>query len=111
MEGYIAFRHYNISDMFRLNIDDVLIGEIPEPVEEAEWIYVDGIEDVNSLITGLDPATTYEVQVQAVNEYGESPRSSPKLWVMAIYYNLMGRRWIPLTCPLVSTSTTARRCW
>ena len=34
MEGCIAIRHYNVSDMFRLNIDDVTIGEVeiePEP--------------------------------------------------------------------------------
>ena len=68
MEGYVAIRHYNVSDMFRLNIDNILIGELPEPVEEAEWIYVNGITDPNYTIEGLDPETTYEVQVQAVDE-------------------------------------------
>ncbi len=70
--GYIAFRHYNISDMFRLNIDNVQIGTPSEPVEEAEWIYVEGIEDLNYFIEGLEENTTYEVQVQAYNENGES---------------------------------------
>ena len=61
-EGYIAIRHFNVSDMFRLNIDDVMIGE---PAEEPEWILV---EDVNNpyIIEGLTPETMYEVQVQAV---------------------------------------------
>ena len=115
MEGYIAFRHYNISDMFRLNIDDVLIGEIPEPVEEAEWIYVDGITSTDYLITGLDPATTYEVQVQAVNEYGESDWSPSCIFTTKtktsvneivtevkgdnIYYNLMGQKMDPANLP------------
>ena len=115
MEGYIAFRHYNISDMFRLNIDDVLIGEIPEPVEEAEWIYVEGIEDVNYLIEGLDPETTYEVQVQAVSEYGESDWTEPVIFTTTkktsieelnyvekadgAYYNIMGQKMDPANLP------------
>ena len=115
MEGYIAFRHYNISDMFRLNIDDVLIGEIPEPVEEAEWIYVEGIEDVNYVIEGLDPETTYEVQVQAVSEYGESDWTEPVIFTTTkktsieelnyvekadgAYYNIMGQKMDPANLP------------
>ena len=35
MEGQIAIRHYNVTDMFRLNIDDVTIGEF-EPGEEPQ---------------------------------------------------------------------------
>ena len=68
-EGYVAFRHYNISDMFRLNIDNVLIGEsIPEPVSEPEWQYVNGVEETQKVLEGLTPETTYEVQVQGIDE-------------------------------------------
>ena len=68
-EGYVAFRHYNISDMFRLNIDNVLIGEsIPEPVPEPEWQYVNGVEETQKVLEGLTPETTYEVQVQGIDE-------------------------------------------
>ena len=34
MEGFVAIRHHNVSDMFRLNVDDITIGEFeaePEP--------------------------------------------------------------------------------
>ena len=115
MEGYIAFRHYNVSDMFRLNIDDVLIGEMPEPVEEAEWIYVDGITSTDYLITGLVPETTYEVQVMAVNEYGESDWTPSCIFTTKTktsideivtevkgdnnYYNLMGQKMNPANLP------------
>ena len=115
MEGYIAFRHYNISDMFRLNIDDVLIGEIPEPVEEAEWIYVNGIDAPEYLITGLDAETTYEVQVMAVSEYGESDWTPSTIFTTKTktaineivtdvkgdnnYYNLMGQKMDPANLP------------
>ena len=67
--GQVAIRHYNTYDMFRLNVDDIFIGIMPEPVEEPEWIVV---EDVTSpyTIEGLTPETTYEVQVQGVNDEG-----------------------------------------
>ena len=61
--GYIAIRHYNVTDMFRLNIDDVAI--IKEGQEAGEWITVEGVT-VPYTITGLDPETKYEVQVQGV---------------------------------------------
>ena len=107
MEGYIAFRHYNVTDMFRLNIDDVLIGEMPEPVEEAEWIVVEGIEDVNYVIENLTENTTYEVQVQAYNDFNESDWSESVIFTTGTptsieeiaaevkgdnrYYNMMGQ--------------------
>ena len=58
-EGYVAIRHYDISDMFVLNVDDIEI--LPA---SADWIEV---EDVTSpyTIDGLTPETTYEVQVKA----------------------------------------------
>ena len=58
-EGYVAIRHYDISDMFVLNVDDIEI--LPA---SADWIEV---EDVASpyTIVGLTPETTYEVQVKA----------------------------------------------
>ena len=69
MTGQVAIRHYNVSDMFRLNIDDILIGT---PTEEAEWIYVYDLNTTDYVIEGLDPETTYEVQVRAYNDYNES---------------------------------------
>ena len=58
-EGYVAIRHYDMYDMFLLDVDDIEI--LPA---QAEWIEV---EDVTSPFTidGLTPETTYEVQVKA----------------------------------------------
>ena len=107
MEGYVAIRHYNVYDMFRLNIDNVLIGQLPEPVEEAEWIYVYNLDENYCGITGLTPETTYEVQVQAVDNDVPSKWTESCIFttgkmtsveeisvapVDGAYYNLMGQK-------------------
>ena len=64
-QGCIAIRHYNISDMFMVNIDDFFVGDADAPI--YEWITVPGVTEIPYTITGLTPETIYEVQVQAVN--------------------------------------------
>ena len=63
--GYVAIRHYNITDMFRLNIDDIAITY----VEPAEWIYLNEVTNPYT-IDGLKPETNYVVQVQGLDEEG-----------------------------------------
>ena len=63
-EGYVAIRHYNVSDMYRLNIDNVSIGTQSAP---APWVTVNGLTQSNYTIENLAQGTTYELQVQAVN--------------------------------------------
>ena len=62
--GYVAIRHYNVTDMFMLNIDDLYVGD---PDGGSQWQYVYDIEDLQTVLEGLTPETTYEVQVQGVN--------------------------------------------
>ena len=65
-QGYIAIRHFNCSDEFRLNIDNfVYNNNDKENVPAGEWTVVEGVE-VPYTIEGLDPETEYEVQVQGV---------------------------------------------
>jgi hypothetical protein len=66
--GYVAIRHYDCTDQFRLNIDDIAIN-VAEP---AEWTNVNGLTETAYNIEGLTPVTTYEVQVQAANNGGVS---------------------------------------
>ena len=72
VDGYVAIRHYNTHDMFRLNVDDIAITY----VKAAEWIEVENLSETNYTIEGLTPETTYEVQVQAMNE-GETSDWTP----------------------------------
>ena len=66
-EGYVAIRHYNVSDQFMLDIDDIVITE---PADN--WTEISGITTNSYELTGLTPETSYQVQVQAVYAGGES---------------------------------------
>ena len=57
--GYVAIRHFNVSDQFILNIDDF---EIYGP---SEWVTVNNVSGNNLDITGLTADTDYEFQVLA----------------------------------------------
>ena len=65
--GHIAIRHFDCYDMFRLNIDDVAIGNPAN--RAAEWTNMDHVDAPFTTLTDLEPETTYEVQVQAVDAY------------------------------------------
>ena len=58
-QGYIAIRHYNISDMFLLLVDDISIM--------SGNTAIDVVSNASSpySLTGLEPNTTYWVQVQS----------------------------------------------
>ena len=62
--GYVAIRHFNCSDMFYLNVDDITIYS--PATEEQEWIMAS--TDATTLnIEDLLPETTYEWQVRGEN--------------------------------------------
>ena len=67
--GYVAIRHFNCSDFFYLNIDDITI-EQPAGTEEP-WTTVTGATSPYT-IEGLTPETKYQVEVQGVYADGES---------------------------------------
>lgn len=68
-EGYVAIRHYNCTDMFVLDVDDIVISQ---PAGEGEpWTEVANVTSPYT-IDGLTPETKYQVAVQAVYADGVS---------------------------------------
>lgn len=66
-KGYVAFRHYNSSDMYYLLLDDVTLTE-PDAVV---FRWTTAAEVTNPyILKGLSPSTKYEVEVQPVYEDG-----------------------------------------
>ena len=63
-KGYIAIRHFNITDMFRLNLDDfgIYAGD-----DDEGWTVLT-TEDNTITLTDLEAETSYDVQVQGNNE-------------------------------------------
>lgn len=66
-EGYVAIRHFNCSDWFRINVDDITIT-LPT---NGTWTTVNNVTSPYT-IEGLTPSTSYQVEVQAVHAGGES---------------------------------------
>ena len=71
--GYIAIRHYDCTDQFWLDIDDMTVT-VPDAsgIEQPEWIDFGGVPNPYT-INNLEPETEYEVQVCAVEEGVSSP--------------------------------------
>ena len=68
--GRFAFRHFDCSDLWRVYVDDITLN-VPGD-DENEWIVVEGIQGNEFTIEGLNPETTYEVEVQAVSANGRT---------------------------------------
>ena len=62
----IGFLHADSYNQYYLFVDDITVEVPGNP--EGEWTYVYDLTNTNYTIEGLDPETTYEVQVQAYNE-------------------------------------------
>ena len=62
-QGYIAIRHFNCTDMNRLVVDD--FGIYGDSIPAGEWHTV-SCTDTFVTLTGLNPATSYEVMVRGI---------------------------------------------
>jgi hypothetical protein len=62
-QGYVAIRHFNCTDMFILNLDDISFGPV---VPTSAWTTVT-VNEPTYTLTGLTPETDYEWQIQGVN--------------------------------------------
>ena len=65
--GYIAIRHFNVTDQYRLGVDNITITD--------DWVEADGVTSPYTL-DGLDDLSIYEVEVQAVTGEQQSSWST-----------------------------------
>ena len=63
-QGYVAIRHFDCTDMFMLNVDDIVIEGVTPTIE---WTTVT-VTEPTLAITGLTHDTEYEWQIQGINE-------------------------------------------
>ena len=81
--GYLAIRHFNCTDQFWLNIDDI---ELTVPgASDAEFYEWTVFEEVSNpyTIKNLDPGTEYEVQVCGVTDGATSP------WTQSVMFTTL----------------------
>lgn len=73
---YIGFRHYNITDMFMLDIDDILISSAPVGINEANSIKVNIYPNPTSGMLYVDGEGIVSIEVMDIN--GRTVKSSTK---------------------------------
>ena len=74
-KGYVAFRHFNCTGQFYLNLDDVtILGP------DDEWGLKKDLTETSCTITGLTSGTLYEAQVQAVYDDGTTSDWTDSEW-------------------------------
>ncbi len=84
-QGYIAIRHFNVTDMYVLNVTNFyMAGETPD-VPAGEWTVVENVE-VPYTIEGLAPETKYEVQVQGVVDQLEKTTTD---WTQSVFFTTL----------------------
>ena len=82
-QGYVAIRHFDCSNMFLLDVDDIVIVEPGSGAVIPDWIEANGVANPYT-ITGLAPETTYDVQVRS-NCGGDDGVST---WLTGIFTTL-----------------------
>ena len=69
-QGYIAIRHFNCTDQYRLDVDDFGLYDASSPSDEWQEIEVTG---TTAVITDLQPGTYYACQVVGIVDEDSYP--------------------------------------
>ena len=85
--GYIAIRHFNCTNEFRLNLDNFYI-QYGEETPAGEWVTINEVTSPYT-ITGLQPNTDYEVQVQGVVNPEVDPTVATTEWTTLVKFTTL----------------------
>lgn len=85
-KGYIAIRHFNVTDMFRLNVDNFALLGAEEPA--SDWITVTA-DEATAELTGLEQGTDYELEIRGVCDNQPTEWSNTVAFTTAIPLELL----------------------
>ena len=100
-QGYVAIRHYNVTDMFYLNVDNF---SIYNTADTEDWTVVETTEKTVT-IEGLTPDTDYEFEVIGIMQ-GQEDASSSVYSFMTLDSNP-----VPFDVVIKPAATTANIRW
>ena len=103
-QGYVAIRHFDSSDNFLLNVDDINILEPGEEDEGEEWQTID-VNGTTATIEGLDPSTSYEFEVLGIMQ--NQPDASTGIHS----FSTLELNPVPTDVAVKTTPTTADISW
>ena len=63
--GYVALRHFNVSDQYILNVTNFYLAGEEDDIPAGDWIVVNNVTPPYTM-QGLEPETAYEVEVQGI---------------------------------------------
>ena len=78
--GYIAIRHFNVTDQYILNVSNFYMAGEEADVPAGEWIVIENVNPPYT-IQGLEPETAYEVEVQGIYDRATTAWTAPVLFV------------------------------
>ena len=111
-KGYIAIRHFNCTDMFRLNVDN--FGIYGDDIPAGEWIEI-ATEDTSVELTGLEMGTEYEYTVIGIIDGVENAGTpiatfttlteNDKLFITEGNWDV-AENWLPAGVPTATSNLT-----
>ena len=107
-QGYIAIRHFDVTDMFRLNLDDFGIYAADD---DGDWTIV-STEDNSITLTDLEGYTAYQVQVRGILDRDEEGNPVWSDWSPVLEFTTLSGyvKATDVECTAV-TQTTATLDW
>ena len=90
-DGLVPCRHVNgLIVLYRVQYTEVASGEVQSTDEAGEW----NVMNAETSLTGLNPFTSYSIQVAAVNEEGDVGLFSEPLIMRTSKFNIPCPMWL-----------------